>query len=126
VLAVLLATESLMIYPHYLAFFNVLAGGPTNGRRLLVDSNLDWGQDVRKLKRYMDQHGIARVCIAYFGTADFDHYGLGFETLAYTRKEAEVMARGGVLAVSATLLEGVYVSEDAFAWLREKEPIARV
>ena len=126
VLGAALAAESLAIFPHYLAFFNVLSGGPANGPNLLVDSNLDWGQDVKKLKRYVDQHAIPRVCMAYFGTADLDYYGLPYDTLAHERAEAEAMSRDCVLAVSATLLEGVYLPDDSFAWLRERKPTARV
>src|SRR5262249_51727095 len=40
------AGESLAIAPHYLAYFNELAGGPSQGYRHLVDSSLDWGQDL--------------------------------------------------------------------------------
>jgi len=35
------------VAPHYLAYFNELAGGPANGFKELADSNLDWGQDLR-------------------------------------------------------------------------------
>ncbi len=126
VLGAALLVESLAIYPHYLAFFNVLSGGPSNGPSLLVDSNLDWGQDVKKLKRYMDQHAIPRVCIAYFGTADLTYNRVSFDWLANDRAEAEAMSRHCVLAVSATLLEGVYLADDSFAWLRERQPTARV
>ncbi len=41
--------ECVRVAPHPLAFFNALAGGPGNGRTLLVDSNLDWGQDLARL-----------------------------------------------------------------------------
>jgi hypothetical protein len=41
--------ECASIAPHPLSFFNMLAGGPAAGRKLLVDSNLDWGQDLARL-----------------------------------------------------------------------------
>lgn len=37
--------SSWSIYPHFLAYFNGLAGGPEKGGQYLIDSNLDWGQD---------------------------------------------------------------------------------
>ncbi len=40
-----LAVSSLSVHPHYLSYFNEIAGGPANGWRWLLDSNLDWGQD---------------------------------------------------------------------------------
>jgi hypothetical protein len=49
----------LRVHPNYLGYFNELAGGPSGGWRYLVDSNLDWGQDLRALKQWMDDHGVA-------------------------------------------------------------------
>ncbi|MBM3747935.1 MAG: phospholipid carrier-dependent glycosyltransferase, partial [Acidobacteria bacterium] len=48
--AALQVCESLRTYPHYLAFFNTLSGGPARGPDYLLDSNIDWGQDLKKLK----------------------------------------------------------------------------
>jgi hypothetical protein len=44
-LACWLAVSSLSSHPHYLSYFNEIAGGPGNGWRWLLDSNIDWGQD---------------------------------------------------------------------------------
>ena len=51
------AGESLYYYPHGIAFFNALAGGPANGLHYLADSNLDWGQDLPALREYLDSLG---------------------------------------------------------------------
>ena len=45
-----------MIHPHELSYFNVLAGGPLGGRRILSDSCLDWGQGARSLARLQARH----------------------------------------------------------------------
>jgi len=37
--------STISIYPHQLAYFNEVAGGPENGHKHLLGSNLDWGQD---------------------------------------------------------------------------------
>lgn len=50
------AISSLRIHPHSLSYFNELAGGPAHGSAHLVDSNIDWGQDLRFLKRWLDEH----------------------------------------------------------------------
>ena len=68
----LLATVSstLAVYPHELAYFNEAAGGPENGYRHLLGSNLDWGQDLVLLKRWLLRHGYdpARVNVeGYYG-----------------------------------------------------------
>ncbi|MDD5687044.1 MAG: tetratricopeptide repeat protein [Elusimicrobia bacterium] len=44
-LLVWFAIESVLIHPHYLAYFNQFIGGPKNGYKYLADSNIDWGQD---------------------------------------------------------------------------------
>jgi tetratricopeptide (TPR) repeat protein len=36
-----------------LAYFNIAAGGSAGGHRWLLDSNLDWGQDDRRLARWL-------------------------------------------------------------------------
>jgi dolichyl-phosphate-mannose-protein mannosyltransferase len=50
------ATSSLWIFPHCMSYFNELAGGPRTGHRYLLDSNLDWGQDVSYLAEWVDEH----------------------------------------------------------------------
>ena len=56
VAAALLATvgSTLSVYPHQLAYFNELAGGPENGHRHLLHSNLDWGQGLLLFKEWVD------------------------------------------------------------------------
>ncbi len=51
ILLLWLSVSSFLIHPHYLAYFNELAGGPANGWRWLIDSNLDWGQDGEYVHR---------------------------------------------------------------------------
>jgi hypothetical protein len=63
-------------YPHYLAYFNELAGGSRNGHRVLLDSNLDWGQDLKGLKRWMDDHRVPSIQFLYFGSVDPEYYGI--------------------------------------------------
>lgn len=51
-----LGSSSLLVYPHSLTFFNVLAGGPTQGHQHLLDSNTDWGQNHFYLQDWLEQH----------------------------------------------------------------------
>ena len=66
--------ESFAIRPNYLAYFNEVAGGPARGYEHLVDSSVDWGQDLPALKRWLDAHPAIvdgkPLYLAYFGTAD--------------------------------------------------------
>jgi 4-amino-4-deoxy-L-arabinose transferase-like glycosyltransferase len=63
--------ETARFHPHHLAYFNALAGGPAGGHRYLIDSNLDWGQDLPSLRDWLRDHrGGARAGLAYFGNED--------------------------------------------------------
>jgi len=122
---------TLRIHPHYLAYFNELVGGPENGYRYLVDSNLDWGQDLKGLGAYLKTQGIDQVELSYFGTADPAYYGINYTCLpsfGILSKdkcpiEPDFQNQAGVFAVSATNLQGVYLNDPhTFDWLKEREP----
>lgn len=111
------ALGTLRLHPHYLAYFNELAGGPGNGWRSLVDSNLDWGQDLPGLKAWMDAHGVTRLKLSYFGSADPAYYGIDAEMLPSTMSPrppriVREVRPGDVVAVSATNLQGVYLEPE--------------
>ncbi|MEW6238765.1 MAG: glycosyltransferase family 39 protein [Candidatus Omnitrophota bacterium] len=61
------AADAFAIHPHHLAYFNQLIGGPRNGHYYAVDSNLDWGQDLLFLKRYIEKENLQDVHLLYFG-----------------------------------------------------------
>ena len=69
-------------YPDNLAFFNAFVGGPARGSEYLVDSNLDWGQDLKPLKAWMDANHVPHINLAYFGTAYPPYYGIDATYLA--------------------------------------------
>ncbi len=123
-----LAVESLSIYPHYLAYFNELAGGPRHGYRHLVDSSLDWGQDLPGLKRWLDKsHNTNEkqlpVYLSYFGTGSPRDYGVAVLPLpGYPdwRQKEIVDLRPGFYCISATMLQSVYV-EPRGPWSVESE-----
>jgi hypothetical protein len=52
--------SSLVVFPHSMSYFNELSGGPQGGCRVLLDANLDWGQDLLYLKHWADKHPEAR------------------------------------------------------------------
>jgi hypothetical protein len=124
--------ESVSIYPDYLAYFNQFAGGPRGGYRHLVDSNLDWGQDLKGLKRYMEEEGLERVKLSYFGTADPAQYDINYEALpSFLLLNPNLVCfavnEGDMLAVSATNLYPLYVDLGKLgAYLRQTEPLDRI
>ena len=74
-------TSSSLAWPNYVSYCNELIGGSGQGYHWLGDSNIDWGQDLKELKRFMAERGIQRVQLSYFGTADPEHYGIDYEYL---------------------------------------------
>ena len=122
------------VHPHYLAYFNELAGGPAGGYRYLVDSNLDWGQDLKGLKAWMDTNGVPAVKLSYFGTADPEYHRipcdlLPGQMLPPPRDVVREIAPGDIVAVSATNLQGVYLEPEdrpLMERLRALTPVATV
>jgi hypothetical protein len=122
------------VHPHYLAYFNEAAGGPANGYRLLVDSSLDWGQDLAGLRDWLAAHGIARAKLSYFGTADPEYHRVPVDLLPgymlpRPRRTVYEVSPGDVVAVSATNLQEVYVDASVrplMALLRARQPIGQV
>ena len=65
------------IHPHYLAYFNQIAGGPRGGARYLLDSNIDWGQDLKGLADYLKKEDMpGPVYVGYFGHDAPKLYGI--------------------------------------------------
>jgi hypothetical protein len=95
-----LAPLGLRYHPSHLAYFNELAGGPEHGLDHLIDSNIDWGQNLGDLKNYLDEHKIEKIGLAYFGTAPPKEVGIDFD-LPPAR-----MPQPGWYAVSVNYLKG--------------------
>jgi len=81
VVAILLlihAASSLRTFPAYIAYANELWGGPANTYKYLTDSNVDWAQQLKATKQYLDQRGVKDCWFAYFGegVADIKYYGI--------------------------------------------------
>lgn len=120
-----LIAESVAIFPHYMAFFNVLCGGPANGPKILADSNIDWGQDAANLARWLKQHGKTHLCIDYWGNADLNRLGISGEPLNQFW-QSEHRYPLCTAAVSVDFLYGMSPDRGDFTWLRSLEPDARV
>jgi hypothetical protein len=129
--------ESLYARPNYLAYFNQIIGGPQNGWKHLVDSSLDWGQELPGLKQWLDKNaGREKVFLSYFGTGDPVYEGIraiALPTLPEVGPPRKWHALSpGVYAISATMLQHVYSryrgpwtmeSEKEYQQLRPVEPM---
>jgi hypothetical protein len=116
VLLLPLLAEALFTFPNYIAFFNAAAGGARGGIKLLSDSNLDWGQDLKLLAEWRQKNPRGRLHLSYFGTADPWAYGIenyiNFPGGYKFGAEYHLSNDPGVLAVSATMLQGVYQTNE--------------
>ncbi len=66
ILLVMHVSASALTYPNYMAYSNVLWGGPSQTHKYLTDSNTDWAQQLIAVKKYTDEHGIKDCWFAYF------------------------------------------------------------
>ncbi|HAC91931.1 MAG TPA: hypothetical protein DCF63_15090 [Planctomycetaceae bacterium] len=113
-LLVMVALESLASHPNYIAYFNFASRGNNQGLDRLSDSNLDWGQDIRLLDRWQEDHRDVPLYLSYFGSADPAAYVVDYQNIspgyfyATTTATPDINSRG-FLAYSATWLQGTYV-----------------
>jgi len=120
------AAESIAVYPSHIAYFNELAGGPSGGYRHLVDSSLDWGQELPGLRAWLDANRRPgeTAYLAYFGTGEPEYYHLKVRRLAYMNAfhtdEPYIPLGPGLYCVGATMLQQVYSSVRG-DWTTERE-----
>ncbi len=141
------AIESLWNSPHCMSFFNVPAGGPANGHAHLVDSNIDWGQDLLYLRDWLDEHPEAQpLNLAFFGNFDPRAFGIEFQLPprlgdelpdGTTPAAAAAALPPGWYAVSVNFLRGYriplsdgtggteYPGPEAFTYFQHLTPVAR-
>jgi len=111
--------STLITFPYYLSYFNILGGGTQNGYKIATDSNYDWGQDLKRLVKFVDENKIDKIAVDYFGGGSPSYYlGDKFEPWWSVRGEPLV---GSWLAVSANTFQG---NKD-YSWLKDKEPVTR-
>ncbi len=125
VLLLIYPFSALLTTPDSLSYFNVLAGG--QGDRILLDSNIDWGQGLKRVKAYMEREGIERIDLAYFGHVDPALYRIAWD---FPRPD-----RPGLAAVSANFVHGypyatyangqmVPIPPGAFTWIDRHPRVA--
>jgi hypothetical protein len=136
IFAVWYAASAVWIYPHYLAYFNEAAGGPKNGYKILTDSNLDWGQDLKGLKLWMERERVEKIRFVHFGYDDPEYYGIDASYLPGTwilfdPPATQSPGPSRYVAISPTLLYSPSIigrrSQVEFVeQFRGKEPLATI
>lgn len=126
--------ENMRVYPYYLTYFNQIVGGSSGGYKYVVDSNLDWGQDLVRFSNWVKENNIPKIEFDYFGWADPSYYlkdrYVWTSSTKYkdgrdfvTRNQSD-----GWLAVSATFLMGSQGPHDQpkspnYLWLNSYQPV---
>ncbi|MBI2451303.1 MAG: glycosyltransferase family 39 protein [Parcubacteria group bacterium] len=122
------------VWPSFLAYFNEAVGGYKQGYLYVTDSNLDWGQDLKRLKNFMDKNNIPKINLDYFGGGGGPEYFLAekFNPWWSARGKPD---EGEWFAISATFLQGAWGSpapgfiikpEDRYDWLRPYQPFVKI
>ncbi|PIU77888.1 MAG: hypothetical protein COS72_03945 [Candidatus Moranbacteria bacterium CG06_land_8_20_14_3_00_43_56] len=127
VLLLWLVAETAFAYPNYLAYFNETIGGSKNGYKYVTDSNVDWGQDLKRLAKWVDENHVDKIRVDYFGGGDVGHYLGGKATIWHSSSGQEP----GWYAISATFLQNslyykITEGKPDYQWLRERTPYAQV
>lgn len=131
-----LIVADLAIHPHYLSYFNLAAGGPDNGRNVLIDSNIDWGQDLLRLKQWMVENEVDSLKLGWFGTAVPEYYDIHYEPLPGSPLPQFYSLWGsppfdpsapepGLYAISVTSLWELPLPDDqkyVYPWFRARQP----
>ncbi|MFQ5767432.1 MAG: glycosyltransferase family 39 protein [Acidobacteriota bacterium] len=143
------ALSTLSVFPHYLGYANLLAGGPDRGWKHLGNSNNDWGQDLLFLKDELQRRGAGTVQLAYFGHAEPSAYGIDYKVPLPGASGSAALRPGkgtvpytfapGLYAISANLLIGLPYQvvdhgrwvpagttlsrpQEIFSWFRRRSP----
>jgi 4-amino-4-deoxy-L-arabinose transferase-like glycosyltransferase len=120
---------ALRIAPDYLAYFNEPSGGPRQGYRLLDDSNVDWGQDLKRLGQYLKAHpeaGPVHLCYDLRGHPPY--YGIDAQRI--TVEQMTAPPAPGFYAIATHCLVRVQTlqrpGQPEVDWLRRYEPVGRI
>ena len=115
-----------LVYPFPLTYFNELVGGPSRGYLWLVDSNLDWGQNLWQLRDWMQDEGVERVYYSHFSPARPEVYEVNVDWLPPHPRAVPFPPFDpdpGVYAIGATTLQGAYTPDvNTFAFFRGRSP----
>lgn len=132
------AGGSLACWPHSMSYFNETVGGPEHGYEHLIDSNVDWGQDLPFLKAWLDEHPEARpLHLAYFGVVNPKLLGIDVRAPDLTQLGRDGTLPAGWYAVSVSSLQGYFpgitdsegrrlgAPPEFFSVLKKMQPVGR-
>ncbi len=122
------------VYPYFLTYFNELAGGPENGYKFVVDSNLDWGQDLKRLTKWIQENKIDKIYLDYFGGGNPEYYLKEKYAPWKGVNNPSNLPDGSYLAVSVSQMQGGRAEKvkdfnqnsSFYKWLNHYTPVAEI
>ncbi|GBE16803.1 dolichyl-phosphate-mannose-protein mannosyltransferase [bacterium BMS3Abin15] len=111
-------------FPSYLSYFNELVGGPKNGYKYVTDSNVDWGQDLKRLRDWVEENNVDKIRVDYFGGSSPEYY-LGDKYISW---HSNYEPESGWYAISINFLQGNIhekraAGEQDYKWTLDYTPI---
>jgi len=132
ILSVWYVVSAVRIFPDYLSYFNELTGGSSNGWKYLDDSNIDWGQDLKRLKKFIVQNPDALVVYPWPpGNEALKYYGIAPEKNLFFIKKNWWAEPKGLYAISSYFLIraqriAAAKNDPAMDWLKLYQPSSRI
>ncbi len=134
--------SSLLIHPHYLSYFSPVVGGASNGWQILIDSNVDWGQDLYRLRDWMAENEVERVNLGWFGSSRPHHFidydplpggSADFLGLWFDPPFDPQQPEPGIYAISVHNLQEMpiryydaFETSSVYGYFRQREPDVRI
>lgn len=107
-------------FPHFIPYANEAFGGPSNLYKSLIDSNLDWGQDIPLLTAYLSDRGITDYRVSLFSNVPRQVYSLNKESVPMDQ-EITCSPYLGVVVIG---LSQLYYPVYRYEWLKSQTPMA--
>ncbi len=121
--------SAVSVYPDYLSYFNEIAGGSQNGYKHLDDSNIEWGQDLKRLAAYQKRYPNLKVFL-WTDSDAYRSYGiknilpLSFSTNDWLNPKGKYAISTHVL-IRTRLASQVY-NNDLLDWMDRYKPVDRI
>ncbi len=135
-----LLLEVFFAYPYYLSYYNQIGGGIWQGYKYVTDSNYDWGQDLIRLKTFVENppagENIDKIGVDYFGGGDIFYY-LGNKVVPWNSSKGDpkkeninwvAISVNTIASAKAKLEPGYYRDpQNEYSWISDWEkPYAKV
>lgn len=104
VVLTMMLISTIISFPHYLSYYNILVGGTGNGYKIATDSNYDWGQDIKRLGKWVNDNNIEKIYVHIFSANKLDYY-LNNKNKSFNIEYDDLPPFGSYLAVSAQELQ---------------------